>query len=392
MQSAETCNPIEILFIIYYNYGAKLIALQRLLKKMKRGNKLMSHKLGIIGFGGMGGFHFSEVQSRLADFVTVKGVYDVREERQQFAVDNGLIAYGTRESLLNDPEIDIVLVATPNNFHKEISIDALRHGKNVICEKPVTMNSDELREIMKVAKETAKVFTVHQNRRWDRDFRIIKEIVDSGMIGKPYMVESRVQGSKRVLQEWRGRKENGGGMIFDWGIHLLDQLMTLDKSKVKEVYCDAFSIFSKEVDDNFKAIIKFESGLNAMFQVDTNCFINQPRWHLLCEDGTAVINDWSCSGKIVKLKDESELAWDNVIVYTEAGPTRTMAPRPRETTEEVALPSVNTDWCDFYKNVTAAIEGKEELKVKPEEALRVMNVIDELFRSVKEGRSITTDI
>ena len=352
----------------------------------------MSHKLGIIGFGGMGGYHFAQICERLSDIVTVKGVFDVREEQQQLAIDKGLIAYGSRESLLSDPEIDMVLVATPNNYHKEISIDALRHGKNVICEKPVTLNAGELREIIKVSKETGKVFTVHQNRRWDRDYRIISEIVNSGVIGKPYMVESRVQGSKRVLQEWRGRKENGGGMVFDWGIHILDQVMWLDKSKVKEVYCDTFSIFTKEVDDNFKAIIKFESGLNAMLQVDTNCFINQPRWHLLCEDGTAVIQDWACNGWMVRLKDDSELAWDNVIVYTEAGPTRTMAPRPRETTEELPLPAVNSDWSEFYRNVTAAIEGREELVVKPEEALRVMSVIDALFVSAKTGKSVTVNI
>ncbi|MBQ7444580.1 MAG: Gfo/Idh/MocA family oxidoreductase [Clostridia bacterium] len=351
----------------------------------------MSHKLGIIGFGGMGYYHFLQIREKLEGVVSVKGVFDVREEQQQLAIDNGLIAYGTRESLLTDPEIDLVLVATPNNFHKDISIDALRHGKNVVCEKPVTLNAEELREVIAVSKQTGKLFTVHQNRRWDRDFRIIMEVVNSGIIGKPYMVESRVQGSKRVLQEWRGRKENGGGMIYDWGIHILDQIMWLDRSKVKEVYCDTFSIFAKEVDDNFKAVIKFESGLNAMLKVETNCFINQPRWNLFCEDGTAEIADWTCSGKIVKLKDESELAWDNVIVYTEAGPTRTMAPRPMETTEELPLPSVNADWTEFYKNVTAAIEGREELIVKPEEALRVMTVIDALFVSAKEGRSVTVN-
>ncbi len=352
----------------------------------------MSHKLGIIGFGGMGGYHFMQIREKLQDVVTVKGVFDVREEQQQLAIDNSLVAYGDRESLLSDPEIDMVLVATPNNYHKEIVIDALKHGKNVICEKPVTLSADELREILAVAKETGKVFTVHQNRRWDRDYRIITEIVKSGIIGKPYMVESRVQGSKRVLQEWRGRKENGGGMIYDWGIHILDQVMWLDKSKVKEVYCDTFSIFTKEVDDNFKAIIKFESGLNAMLQVDTNCFINQPRWHLLCEDGSAEITDWACNGRIVRLKDDTELAWDNVIVYTEAGPTRTMAPRPRETTEEMPLPAVASDWCDFYKNVTATIEGREQLIVKPEETLRVMTVIDALFESARIGRSVSVNI
>ena len=349
-------------------------------------------KLGIIGLGGMGDYHRSRIANELSGVVEVKGAFDVREERLQYAREKGLVAYESREALLCDPEIEIVLVATPNNFHREISIDALRHGKNVVCEKPVTMNAAELEEILAVAKETGRVFTVHQNRRWDRDYRIIKEIVDSNMIGKPYIVESRVQGSKRVLQEWRGRKFNGGGMVFDWGIHILDQIMWMDKSPVKEVYANLFYLFTKEVDDNFKAIIKFESGLTAMLQVDTNCFINQPRWHLLCEDGTAVIEDWSCKGKIVRLSDDKDLGWDNVIVYTEAGPTRTMAPRPRETTEEVELPSVNPEWSDFYKNVCDVIDGKGELVVKPCEALRVMKVIDAIFESQEAGKSISCNI
>ena len=352
----------------------------------------MIRKLGIIGFGGMGHYHFLSIRDKLAGSVEVKGVFDVREERQQLALDNGLLAYGSMEALLNDPEIEFVTVATPNNYHKSISIEALKHGKNVICEKPVTMGSAELTEVIDAARKAGKLFTVHQNRRWDRDYRIIKEIVDSGVIGRPYMIESRVQGSKRVLQEWRGRKENGGGMIYDWGIHILDQIMWMDRSPVKEVYCDTFSIFTREVDDNFKAIVKFESGLNALLQVDTNCFINEPRWHLLCEDGTAVINDWSCSGRIVKLKDDTDLGWDSVIVYTEAGPTRTMAPRPRETTEELPLPDVRPDWSDFYKNVIAAADGREELIVKPSEALRVMKVIDRMFESAETGKSISVNI
>ena len=352
----------------------------------------MIHKIGIVGYGGMGSYHCSGIREKLSDCLEVKGVYDVREERQQAALDDGLIAYGNLESLLNDPEIEFVTIATPNNFHKPIAIEALRHGKNVICEKPVTMGSAELKEILAVAEETGKLFTVHQNRRWDRDYRIVKEIADSGIIGKPYMIESRVQGSKRVLQEWRGRKENGGGMVYDWGIHILDQVMWMDKSPVREVYCDLFSIFTKEVDDNFKAVIKFESGLNVLLQVDTNCFINEPRWHVLCEEGTAVIYDWSCSGKIVKLKDDKDLGWDSVIVYTEAGPTRTMAPRPRETTEELPLPDVRPDWSDFYKNVIAAAEGREELIVKPAEVLRVMNVIDKLFESGATGKSVSVGV
>ncbi|MBP5730556.1 MAG: gfo/Idh/MocA family oxidoreductase, partial [Clostridia bacterium] len=82
------------------------------------------------------------------------------------------------------------------------------------------------------------------------------------------------------------------------------------------------------------------------------------------------------------------LGWTAEIVYTEAGPTRTMAPRPRETTRELPLPEVNTDWCDFYKNVVATIRGNASLIVTPEEEIRLMHVVDLLFESARQGRSI----
>lgn len=337
-------------------------------------------KLAIIGYGGMGAWHHENIKARIPE-IEVIGAYDIREERQEEAKNKGLRAYKSFEELVNDNTVDIVTIATPNNFHKRQAISCLESGKHVICEKPVTMNAEELEEIIEVAKKSNKVFTVHQNRRWDRDFAIIKNIVETNIIGKPYMIESRVLGSKRVLNGWRGAKENGGGMVFDWGVHLIDQLLYLVDSPVVEIYGHLFSIFATEVDDNFKALFKFENGLSAMIEVGTNCFIPQARWHMSCEDGTVIIHDWSCNGTIIKLADESELAWSDVIVYTEAGPTRTMAPRPRETTEELPLPDVKTDWSDYYRNVVDHINGKADLIVKPEQSLRVMKVIDAIFES-----------
>ena len=91
----------------------------------------MIHKMGIIGFGGMGEYHFSCISERLRDCVEVKGVFDVREERQQHALERGLLAYGSREALLSDPEIDLVLVATPNNrraqARQELRLRKARH-------------------------------------------------------------------------------------------------------------------------------------------------------------------------------------------------------------------------------------------------------------------------
>jgi predicted dehydrogenase len=126
--------------------------------------------------------------------------------------------------------------------------------------------------------------------------------------------------------------------------------------------------------------------------MSTNCLINHPRWHISCTDGTAVIEDWSCKGKIVKLKADSQMSWSEDIVYTEAGPTRTMAPRPEYTTNILELPEVQTDWSDYYKNIVNVMEGKAELIVKPQQALRVMKVIEKVFESEETGAGVSCHI
>lgn len=343
----------------------------------------MAYKLAIIGYGGMGGWHHESIGEHIKG-IEVVGAYDIRPEMLEKAAKNGIKAYSSLEELLED-EIDIVTIATPNNFHKDLAIKCLRSGKNVICEKPVTMNAAELEEIIKVQKETGKLFSIHQNRRWDKDYHIIKKILEDKILSNPYYIETRVQGSRGPLHGWRGAKEDGGGMLLDWGIHLIDQILCLIPSKVTELYANLFSIHCSEVDDNFKLMMKFETGESVLVEVATNCFITQPRWHMCCQDGTAIIEDWSCNGKIVKLNNDQDLVWDDVIVYTEAGPTRTMAPRPVETTEELPLPEVNPKWSSYYHNIVEVLDGKAELIVKPEQALRTMRIIDAIFKSGEKG-------
>ncbi|MDR1560191.1 MAG: Gfo/Idh/MocA family oxidoreductase [Clostridiales bacterium] len=351
----------------------------------------LSHKLAIIGYGGMGIWHHENVAEKISA-IQVKGAYDIREEAREKAADNGLKVYQSPEDLFSDPEIDIVTVATPNNFHKDYIIAGLRAEKAVISEKPVTLNSAELEEIIAVQKETGMLFSIHQNRRWDRDYRIIKKILSSGRVGKPYFIESRVQGSRGSMHGWRGHKINGGGMLLDWGVHLLDQMLRLVDAPVVSVYAHMFSIFTPGVDDNIKLFLRFGNNVSAVLEMATNCFINLPRWHVSCESGTVVINGWDCDGKIVQLKADGEMTWEDDIVYTEAGPTRTMAPRSPGTTAVLPLPDTKTDWTEYYKNIVDVLDNGAELLVKPEQALRVMNIIDLLFESEETGKSISCEI
>ncbi|MDR0898534.1 MAG: Gfo/Idh/MocA family oxidoreductase, partial [Oscillospiraceae bacterium] len=284
---------------------------------------------GLIGFGGMGGWHMRNIMESIPELQVI-GAYDIRPETYE-GLPEGVVGYPTLQALLDDERIALVTVATPNNFHKDLVIACLKAGKHVVCEKPVAMDAAELEAMRAMAECCGKTFSIHQNRRWDRDYLMVRQLLAQGDLGQPYFIESRVQGSRQSMHGWRGHRENGGGMIYDWGIHLFDQLLDLIPSPVVSVLCQAKNVHNDEVDDSFKAILQFENGVSALVEIATNCFINLPRWHVSCPGGTIEIKDWQCNGSVVRLNTDAEMGWDDEIVYTDAGPTRTMAPRPKET-------------------------------------------------------------
>ncbi len=350
------------------------------------------YNLGIIGYGGMAGNHKKQLDNKNVR-VQLKGVYDIDPARMEAAKEQGFIAYESREALLNDPEIDIVLVATTNDCHKEIAIDALRAGKHVLCEKPVTTNAKDLEDIMAVAKEEGKIFTVDQNRRMNRDFINVWRTIDSGLIGKPYVIESRVEGSRGMPKGWRCTKALGGGMMYDWGVHLIDQIMYMVPEKVKTVYCIMYSVHYPEVDDNFRLTMTFESGLTAHIEISTNNFISHPRFYVLGTEGTMEVTDWDGTGRVVtKLCDDE--GWGTEIKKVKAGPTKTMAPRDPSTVKvtELTEPEGIEDNLDpVYRQLVDAIEGAE-LKIKPEQTLRVVKVMEAAFESHEKKQVIHLDI
>ena len=351
------------------------------------------YKLGVVGFGGMAGHHVNQL-AKGNTRVRVKGIYDINPLRMQAAEEKGYMTYPSLEAMLADEEIDIVLVAVYNNFHKEISIKALRAGKHVLCEKPVTMSSDELREIMEVVKETGKVFTIDQNRRVNKDFVAMRNAVESGWIGKPYFIESRVEGSKGMPEGWRCLKEQGGGMMLDWGVHLIDQMLYMFDEKVTSVYCKMFNIHYPEVDDNFHLLMTFEGGLTAQIEVSTNNFILHPRWYVLCEGGTLQIDDWAGNGRMIRPRSTAQEQWATEIAPDRAGPSKTMSKRDPSTIEvqEFAPPADLEDNLDpTYYQLVDAIEGAP-LKITPEQAMRCMLVMEAAFRSSETGEAIKVNI
>ncbi|MGP7817433.1 Gfo/Idh/MocA family protein [Niallia sp. 01092] len=343
------------------------------------------YNLVIVGYGGMGSYHaklLKDVQN-----INVFGTFDIQEERKAASLADGYKGYASLADVFSDDAVDFVLIATPNDVHKDIAIAALNAKKHVICEKPVTINSAELKEIMYAADANACEFIVHQNRRWDEDFLTIKKVYDEQLIGNVFHIESRVQGANGIPGDWRHVKAQGGGMLLDWGVHLLDQLLFMVDSKITSVYSNLSFILGNEVDDGFQSIITFENGCTALIEVGTTNFIQLPRWYVKGTGGTAIINDWNLDGKIVTQNYGVEVEAPKPIKAGK-GLTKTMAPPSEKAISTTKLPNVDETMESFYSNVVSVVEGKAEPIVKNEEVLRVLRLIETIFTAAERNEVI----
>lgn len=337
---------------------------------------------GLIGFGGMGKWH-TEILENVPE-IELAGIYDIKEEKRKLAEEAGFHTYETEEAMLADESIDVILVATPNDTHRPIALHAMEAGKNVIVEKPATLSLKELTELEDMAGKTGRFLTVHQNRRWDEDLLTVREILKDQTMGEIFRIESRVHGSRGIPGDWRKEKAHGGGMVLDWGVHLFDQIFRLTgERRLKTVYATLTNVTNQEVDDGFTAVLRFEGGLEVLVEVGTNNFISLPRWYVLGENGSAVVEDWDLSGKIVKAFSEEEK--EIVPVRTAAGLTKTMAPRREDTIRVEELPRVPGDIADFHRNVAAVLLRGEEPAVKLPEVKRVMRLMETVFESAEKN-------
>ena len=216
----------------------------------------MNIQLGIIGFGGMGCWH-AENAPRAG--VTIAAVCDIAEEKRATARELGYRVYNSAEELLADPQVNTVILTVPNYLHKEMCLKAAAAGKNVITEKPAALSVAELDEMEAACKAAGVFFTSHQNRRWDKDMLMVKKAYDEGLLGNIFTIESRLHSGNGYMHEWHLYKKYGGGMMYDWGVHLIDQILfMMPDAKVKTVFADIKKVLHEEVDDYFKIILKID--------------------------------------------------------------------------------------------------------------------------------------
>ena len=141
----------------------------------------------------------------------------------------GVKSYDTPDEMIQDPELELIIVNTPNDTHFDYAKKALLAGKHVLVEKPVATSVSELRGLFDIASSAKREVMAYQNRRWDSDFQSVKSIVESGILGRLVEVHFRFD-RYRPLIENKAFKETpvpGSGLAYNLGPHLIDQVISL---------------------------------------------------------------------------------------------------------------------------------------------------------------------
>ena len=341
--------------------------------------------VAVVGYGGMGRYHANHIEE--FEKFNLVGIYDIKQSACDVATEKGVYVYPSFEAVLEDERVELIVCATYNDCHKDIAIRAMKAGKAVISEKPVTMCSQDLEEMIKASEETGKLFTVHQNRRWDNDYQMVKRVLETNELGNVFSIDSRVYGSRGIPGDWRREKQHGGGMLLDWGVHLLDQILMLNEGKkLLTVYATMTNVTNDEVDDGFRAILKFENGPECLVEVFTNNFIEAPRWYVCGENGTAIIRDWDMNGEIVKIKDWEIM--DAVPIQAGAGITKTMAPRTDETIKKFPFEKIYVEWADYYNNIYDVLRNGAQQLITHDQQRRLMKLMEAIIESAEKNEVI----
>ena len=345
-------------------------------------------KFGVIGHGFMGSLHVEAVKS--LENMECVAVCDIDSMRLE-ALDAKIKRYREIDSLLADEEVETVIIATPNKCHKEQVIKAARAGKHIICEKPAAMSSSDLDDMLQAVKDNCIVFSSHLQRRLDIDFQTIKHAYECGAVGDVYLIKRMLYGYHGNMHDWHVHISEGGGMLLDWGVHLIDQFLYLVDSPLKSIYADVRNVINFEVDDYYKVILRFENMVTAEIELGTYMLSDKPdwfpcHWYLCGNKGSLYVDNFEPEGKIVRtnrlLTDITDAAGRYI------GPTRSFGqPEPGLiVTEEISW--VPSDANDYYRNFVRAVRGKEELLVKPFEIRRTLSVLEAIWESARTMKSV----
>lgn len=349
-------------------------------------------RIGLIGCGSISDVHLQAYAANPQ--VKLTAVCDLNEERAQQTADKYGVSevYGDYRKLLASPNIDAVSICTWNNSHAEISIEALRAGKNVLCEKPLCKTVDEALAIQQAVRETGRVLQVGYVRRHAANIDVLKRFIDAGDLGDLYYAKASLIRRLGNPGGWFADEErSGGGPLIDIGVHVIDLCWYLmGKPKVVSVSGHTYRKLG-----NRSNIENFSYYQAADFDPSVNTVEDMANALIRFENGASLMVDVSFA--LHARKDSAQVA-----VYGERGgaeiePALAIVTEKHNTILNID-PQLTTPGFDFMDSFKREIshfvdlcQGKGENLCPVEDGVEMIRILNAIYRSAEEGREIRLD-
>jgi predicted dehydrogenase len=300
----------------------------------------------------------------------------------------GLKTYPSADEFADDPDVDLVIIATPPNIHARTCLQMMTAGKHVICEKPLALNRKETDEMVAMAEKQHVHLSCHQNRRWDVDYLAIKQALAEGLIGDLFYLETFVGGFSHPCGYWHSHAEVSGGTTYDWGGHYIDWMVGLIPDRVRAVIGTRHKRVWHDVTnaDQERIQIRFSGGQEAEFLHSDIAAVRKPKWYLLGSEG-AIVGHWR---DVTAYEiDPVHYFRGNDIPATEMPPDLRLHRRHasgRIVVQKLAEPE--RQQYPFHRNIADHLITGEPLAAPLEDSVRVVAILEAAARSAVKGGTV----
>lgn len=338
---------------------------------MKTFSTLSEIRVGVIGYGGafnMGKDHLTRAQQA---GMTPAAVADIDAKRLKEAESDfpGIQTYPTVHQMLRHADVDLVVIITPHSSHAKLVIQCLTEGKHVVCEKPLALTTAECDRMIAAAHNRKLLLSTYHNRHWDGWIIQALKTIQSGAIGEVVRVETCMGEWNKPSDWWRSSKSISGGILYDWGVHLIEYALQIIDDDIAEVngfscngvWADKTVWKSDANEDEATAIVRFKKGAFLSLRITSIDVNPRPAWFEITGTAGTYIFNWNLWELIVPRR--------NTIV-------RTTGKNPAD------------QYWQYYSNIAEHLVNNEPLVITPEWSRRPIHILDLADRSARLGRAM----
>jgi scyllo-inositol 2-dehydrogenase (NADP+) len=334
----------------------------------------MAKKVAVVGYGAafnMGRHHLREMER--AGLVPT-AVCDLDSERLKAAEQDfpGIQTFTQVSELLRETEVDLVTVITPHVTHAPLALECLQAGRSVVIEKPMTITTEECDSLIAEAEKQGVLLSTYHNRHWDGHILKALERIGSGEIGEVYRIEAHMGGWGKPGLWWRSERSVSGGILYDWGVHLLEYaLQVLAPAELQEVsgysregfWAGELPYGENTNEDEAHLVARFAGG--RWLSLNVSSLDSHPK------NERGVLEITGTKGTYI-------MHFDRYIL------------RKHENGELIVREGKNlpSEGFKFYENIAGVLNGTAELIITPQWARRPVHILDLAVQSAKQGRAL----